>query len=70
MLKALDSVLDDGRGRGTREANTAVVPQGTSRHHSQTHLVNLAVVEGHRIGPERWLSPGRKAFSSKKIGLR
>ena len=53
MLKALDTVLDDGRGRGTREANTAVVPQGTSRHHSQTHLVNLAVVEGHRIGPER-----------------
>ena len=27
MLKALDTVLDDGRGRGTREANTAVVPQ-------------------------------------------
>ena len=27
MLKALESVLDGGRGRGTGEANTAVVPQ-------------------------------------------
>ena len=54
-MKALETVLDDGRGRGTGEANTAVVPQGTPRHHSQTHLVNLAVAEGHRIGPERCL---------------
>ena len=27
MLNALESVLDGGRGRGTGEANTAVVPQ-------------------------------------------
>jgi len=52
-LKALEAVHDRGRGHGTGEAITAVVPKGNPRHKSHTHIVELPVTEGHRIEPER-----------------
>jgi hypothetical protein len=40
---ALEDVFDRGRGRGTGEANTADVPIGNPRNHSQANLFELAV---------------------------
>jgi (p)ppGpp synthase/HD superfamily hydrolase len=61
IVKALEAVHDRGRGHGTGEANTAVVPKGNPRHNSQTQIVELAVAEGHRIEPERAGSAANRA---------
>ena len=68
MLKALESVLDGGRGRGTGEANTAVVPQappGTTANQPR----RAGRAEGHRIELERSPSPGRRKTSVPKAHI-
>jgi hypothetical protein len=43
------TIIDRGLGSGTGQTDAAVVAEGDTWHHRQSHLVEQAVAQGHRI---------------------